>query len=81
MGFSPFEKKELLYGRTVRGPMQVLKGLWTGVDEPEARNTYEYVLDLCNRLEETCELARTNLRQAQGKQRHHYNKRTQEQEV
>ena len=71
-GFSPFE---LLYGRTVRGPMQVLKGLWTEEDPPEVRNTYEYVLDLRNRLEETCELARTNLLQAQGKQKHHYDKR------
>ena len=54
-GFSPFE---LLYGRIVRGPMQVLKELWTENygkgDPPEVRTTYEYVVDLRNRLEETC---------------------------
>ena len=71
-GFSPFE---FLYGRTVRGPMQVLKGLWMEEDTPEVRNTYEYVLSLRNRLEETCELARVNLLQAQGKQKHYYDKK------
>ena len=44
---------ELLYGRTVRGPMQILKELWTGDCEDEMRNTYQYVLELRNRLEET----------------------------
>lgn len=71
-GFSPFE---LLYGRTVRGPMQVLKELWTEAETPEVRNTYEYVLNLRNRLEETCQLARESLREAQGKYKHHYDKR------
>ena len=36
-GFSPFE---LLYGHTVRGPMQVLKELWTKEDTPQAKNTF-----------------------------------------
>ena len=35
--FSPFE---LLYGRTVRGPMQILNELWTGDNEDEIRNMY-----------------------------------------
>ena len=54
-GFSPFE---LLYGRTVRGPMQVLKELWTQPETSEVCNTYQYVLDLREKLEETCQLAR-----------------------
>ena len=34
-GFSPFE---LLYGRAVRGPMLILKELWTKeVEEPEVK--------------------------------------------
>jgi len=57
-GFSPFE---LLYDRTVRGLMQVLKELWTGNETPEVRNTY---LNGRHRLEETCELVRKNLRDA-----------------
>ena len=42
-GFSPFE---LLYGGTVRGPMQVLKELWTKSEEPELKITYQYMFDL-----------------------------------
>ena len=43
-GFSPFE---LLYGRTVRGPIQILKELWTEeVDVPEVTTSYQYVLEL-----------------------------------
>ena len=56
--------------------MQVLKKLWTGDETSKVRNTYQYVLDLRNRLEETCRLARENLYKAQGEQKHHYDKRT-----
>ena len=36
-GFSPFE---LLYGRAIRGPMTILKELWTKeVEEPEVKNS------------------------------------------
>ena len=47
LGFSPFE---LLYGREVRGPMRILRELWTreAVD-PEDRSTYQYVLDFKDR--------------------------------
>ena len=76
-GFSPFE---LLYGRTVRGPMQILKELWPGNCEDEIRNTYQYVLELRNRLEETCQLARESLYEAQGRQKHHYDKKARNQQ-
>ena len=37
-GFSPFE---LMYGRHVRGPMQILKELWTGnIEQEEVKSTY-----------------------------------------
>jgi len=59
LGFSPFE---LLYGRTVRGPMHVLKQLWTEeVEDEEVRLSSEYVIDLRNRIEETCNMARQAL--------------------
>ncbi|XP_037774527.1 uncharacterized protein LOC119571180 [Penaeus monodon] len=53
--FSPFE---LLYGRKVRGPLSILHDLWTndGIDN-EVKTTYQYVLDLRSRLEETAKLA------------------------
>ena len=71
-GFSPFE---LLYGRTVRGPLQALKELWVGNQESEERNAYQYVLDLRQKLEDTCRIARESLYQAQGKYKHYYDKK------
>ncbi|XP_053378778.1 uncharacterized protein LOC128548205 [Mercenaria mercenaria] len=71
-GFSPFE---LLYGRTVRGPMQVLKEIWTAKENPETQNTYQYVFDLKQRLEETCKIARESLNRAQRTYKHHYDKK------
>lgn len=60
LGFSPFE---LLYGRTVRGPLSILKELWTNErNDDEVRTTYEYVVDLRNRLEETLKLAQEELK-------------------
>ena len=72
-GFSPFE---LLYGRVVRGPLTVLKELWTGeIDEPETKSTYQYVLDLQDRLEKTCDLARQELQKSQSKYKSYYNRK------
>lgn len=48
LGFSPFE---MLYGRTVRGPVTILRELWTKQEEKEEVNaSYQYALDLQNRL-------------------------------
>ena len=55
--------------------MQILKELWTGDYEDEIRNTYQYVLELRNHLEETCQLARESLYEAQERQKHHYDKK------
>nr|XP_037279889.1 uncharacterized protein K02A2.6-like [Rhipicephalus microplus] len=44
LGFSPFE---LLYGRHVRGPLAILKEVWTNQElDDELKTTYQYVLDL-----------------------------------
>ncbi|KAK7092164.1 hypothetical protein V1264_009758 [Littorina saxatilis] len=58
LGFSPFE---LLYGRSVRGPLSLLKELWTKETPTEVRTTAAYVVDLRQRLEETLQLAQENL--------------------
>ena len=56
--FSPFE---LLYGRTVRGPLTILHELWSRDDlNPEVRTTYQYVFDLRNKIEEVAKLAANN---------------------
>jgi len=70
LGFSPFE---LLYGRTVRGPMAILKDIWSKAEvEPVVKTTYEYVLDLQSRLQETCTLTRDALIKAQITQKRHF---------
>ena len=59
LGFSPFE---LLYGRNVRGPMAILRVLWSDeVNDEQVLSTYQYVIELRERLEQTCKLARENL--------------------
>ena len=60
LGFSPFE---LLYGRSVRGPMAILRELWSGeVNDEQVLSTYQYVIELRERLEQTCQLACDNLK-------------------
>ena len=71
LGFSPFE---LLYGHTIRGPMTILYELWSGERiSDEEMNTYQYVLELRQRLEETCQLAHDELLKARSKQAKYYN--------
>ncbi|XP_033098347.1 uncharacterized protein K02A2.6-like [Anneissia japonica] len=74
LGFSPFE---LLYGRHVRGPMAILKELWTGgVQTGETKTTYQYVLDLRNRLEETCQAAREALKVSAKRYKTYYDRKS-----
>ena len=72
-GFSPFE---LLYGRSVRGPMEILREMLSG-DEPseETRSAYEYVIDLRNRIDATCRLASENLENASKVYKRHFDKK------
>ena len=73
-GFAPFE---LLYGRKVRGPMDILKELWVGeIDSNETKTTYQYIVDLKEKLEETCKLAQSELEKAQGKGKYYHDKRS-----
>ena len=73
LGFSPFE---LVYGRSVRGPMSVLRDIWADeVINEQTKTTYQYVLELRERLESTCKLAHDELRKAQGNQHKWFNKK------
>ncbi|MCG8096943.1 MAG: DDE-type integrase/transposase/recombinase [Candidatus Thiodiazotropha endolucinida] len=72
LGYSPFE---LLYGRNVRGPMAILRELWAEeVRDEQVLSTYQYVIELRERLEQTCKLARDNLKKVQIKQKAYYDK-------
>ena len=70
LGFSPFE---LLYGRSVRGPIGILKELWT--DETTSPDVKLDVMYLRHRLEETCNLATQELKTKSDKYKHFYDKR------
>ena len=70
--FAPFE---LMYGRTVRGPIHILRELWTqDIDEPEVKSSYQYVLDLRERLNDTLKLAKEQLESSQARQKKQENK-------
>ena len=72
-GFSPFE---LLYGRTVRGPIQILKELSTEeVDVPEVTTSYQYVLELRERLDTMLKMAQKELRKNQVRNKRLYDRK------
>ena len=74
-GFSPFE---LLYGRAVRGPIQILRELMTKeIQEPEIKTVYHYVLDLRERLEETLKAATEELKKSQDRYKKNFDRKTQ----
>ncbi|XP_063813536.1 uncharacterized protein LOC135053191, partial [Pseudophryne corroboree] len=61
-GFSPFE---LLYGRRVRGPLDLFREAWEGELIHQDESVVEYVLKLRDRLENLMGLAQANLAEAQ----------------
>ena len=72
LGFSPFD---LIYGRSVRGPMAILKELWSkDIQDPQVKTTYQYVVDLRHRLDYLCDIAHENLQKASRKQKFQYDK-------
>ncbi|XP_077513266.1 uncharacterized protein LOC144124461 [Amblyomma americanum] len=70
-GFSPFG---LLYGRNVRGPLTILKELWTGDKVEETKTAYQYVVDLRERLETTCQMAHEALEEAGERYKRYYDR-------
>ena len=70
MGFSPFE---LLFGRTPRGVLDLVKESWEEGPSP-SKNEVQYVLDLRAKLHTLGQLSRENLLQAQERQQQLYNR-------
>lgn len=73
-GFSPFE---LLYGRQVRGPLDLLKDHWEQ-KETEGDNVAAYVIKMRERLETMSALAQENLKEAQQHQKTWYDQKAKE---
>lgn len=79
LGFSPFE---MVYGRAVRGPLTILRELWANEEiEAETKTTYTYVLELRERLEQTCKLAHESLRAAKQRDKEYYDRKTRERKL
>ena len=55
--------------------MQGLKDVWTKSEEPELQTTYQYMFDLRNKLEATCQVAKKSLEEAQGVYKNNYDKK------
>ena len=57
--------------------MTVLKQLWTNeVEEPEVNNSCQYVFELREKLEVTLKLAHSELKKAQQKGKHYYDRKS-----
>jgi len=55
--------------------MSILKDLWTEKsNEPETKTTYQYVLDLRERIERTCRMAQKELVETQMKHKKYFDK-------
>jgi len=74
-GFSPFKP---LYGRTMKGPMDILKKICSNSDDElnENRTNYQYVIDLKNRISETCEIAVKALEWAHEVNKQYFDRKT-----
>ena len=71
-GFSPFE---LLYGREVRGPLDVVKETWEA-SERSNQSVVSYVVNIREKLEKMMALVRENVEKAQKVQKAWYDLNT-----
>ena len=71
-GFSPFE---LLYGRRVRGPLDILKESWTG-EAQEETPIAQYIAKMRTNLKEMADIVDVNAKAAQRRQKVIYDRRT-----
>ena len=69
-GFSPFE---LLYGREVRGPLDVLKEEWEAKEQSK-ESVVSHILQIRERMQAMQELVGENLEEAQQRQKRWYDK-------
>ena len=70
-GFSPFE---MIYGRTPRSPLSLVKHAWTSATDLTEKTTYQHVFELANKLEDTCRYAHEELSKAKGRQKSIYDR-------
>lgn len=72
-GFTPFE---LLFGRSCRGPVKILKELWTNETmQEDVKDVYTYMLELKGRIEDTCAMAQEAIVKAKAKNKKYYDRK------
>ena len=76
-GFSPFE---LLYGREVRGPLDVIRETWEA-DVSSRESVVSYVVGMRERLEAMAELVKENVGKAQRRQKEWFDRQAREREL
>ena len=76
-GFSPFE---LLYGREVRGPLDILKEEWVA-EKRSDESVISHILAIRERMEEMTDIVKDNVKEAQQQQKTWYDKTAREREL
>ena len=76
-GFSPFK---LLYGRKVRGPLDVLKEEWEA-EKRSDESVVSHILAIRERMKEMTEIVSVNLKEAQQRQKTWYDQTAREREL
>ena len=74
-GFSPFE---LLFGRKVKGPLELIKQNWEQIIEDDPQDVVTYIDTLMNDLKRNLELASENLQAQKARQKAWYDKKARE---
>ena len=69
-GFSPFE---LLYGRTVRGPLDILRESWEA-EKKSDESVVSHILSIRENIQKMSEIAQENLSSAQNVQKRWYDR-------
>lgn len=72
--FAPFE---LLYGRTMREPMSILRQMWTGEQiNCNVKCDYQYVINLAIKINVNCQIATEIKSTAKNRHTHFYTRNT-----
>ena len=75
-GFSPFE---LLYGRSMRGPLDILRECWVA-SEPSDESVVSHILSIQEKLERATELVQENSARAKAQQKAWYDRNARDRE-